>query len=465
VQLEVSVAGGQAIVSVSDTGMGIPPDEQGSVFDEFYRSRRVADSGFTGLGLGLAISRQLIQQHGGELEVRSPGDLGAGSTFSFRLPLIWESDPSARLTAPAAGRTRRVAILAEDDVSAGELREHLRLRGYEAGVYRVDTDTEWLAQLARAAPCAVILENSLANREGRALIGLLKQQKLTEGVPVLAFSVDAAAGGGRSLQLSYLNKPLQFEQLIVELERLEAPADTQQTVLVVDDDPGILDLHRRLIERTGRRVLTAPGGRAALEQVAQSAPDLILLDLLMPDMDGFAVLEQLQSGEATRGIPVIVLTGHLLSDLDLEQRSRAVAGILGKGLFSAEEIVAHVEAALSSKPALNPATRLLIRRAMAYIHNRYAEPLTREAIADHIGISADYLTDCFRQELGVTPMTYVRRFRVRQAGELLRNSDQSITRIALAVGFSDGAHFTRTFQREMKMTPRAFRRNRNGKSG
>jgi AraC-like DNA-binding protein len=97
---------------------------------------------------------------------------------------------------------------------------------------------------------------------------------------------------------------------------------------------------------------------------------------------------------------------------------------------------------------------------MAYIHARYAEPLTREEIADHIGISADYLTDCFRQELGITPITYLRRYRIRQACELLRNTDQSITQVALAVGFSDGAHFTRTFQREMKITPRAFRRSR-----
>ena len=81
-------------------------------------------------------------------------------------------------------------------------------------------------------------------------------------------------------------------------------------------------------------------------------------------------------------------------------------------------------------------------------------------IAHHVGISADYLTDCFRQELGIPPITYIRRYRIRQACELLRNSDQPITQIALAVGFSDSAHFTRTFQREMKVTPRAYRHNK-----
>jgi AraC-like DNA-binding protein len=134
-----------------------------------------------------------------------------------------------------------------------------------------------------------------------------------------------------------------------------------------------------------------------------------------------------------------------------------VAAILGKGLFSAEETLSHVEAALARQPTLGRATQRLIRKAMTCIHARFADPLTREEIADHVGISADYLTDCFRQELGVTPITYIRRYRIRQACELLRRTDQAITQIAMAVGFSDSSHFTRTFQREVGMTPRAYR--------
>jgi len=177
-------------------------------------------------------------------------------------------------------------------------------------------------------------------------------------------------------------------------------------------------------------------------------------------MDGFAVLDELQAHASTRDIPVIILTARLLSDVDLERCNRGVATILAKGLFSAEETLGHVEAALTHQHTLNRATQQLIRKAMAYIHTRFSEPLTREAIADHIGISADYLTDCFRQELGITPIIYIRRYRIRQACELLRNSNQSITQVALAVGFLDSAHFTRTFQREVGSSPRVFRRNR-----
>jgi len=275
---------------------------------------------------------------------------------------------------------------------------------------------------------------------------------------LLAYSLNSKNNQGQMLELNYLHKPLKFDQLTKELERFGTSTDKPQTVLIVDDDPGILDMHSRLIEQRGLRVVTASNGREALTLVAKQTPDLILLDLMMPEMDGFAVLDELRAKEYTRAIPVIILTAHLLSDADLERCNRGVARILGKGLFSAEETLKHVENALTRQHTLNRITQQLIRKAMAYIHARYSDPITREEIADQVGISADYLTDCFRQELGITPITYIRRYRIRQACELLRNTDQSITQVAMAVGFSDSAHFTRTFQREMKLTPRAFRR-------
>jgi YesN/AraC family two-component response regulator len=206
-------------------------------------------------------------------------------------------------------------------------------------------------------------------------------------------------------------------------------------------------------------VITARNGREALETVERSRPDLILLDLMMPEPDGFGVMDALRARETTRTIPVIVLTARALSDADLERCNKGVAAILGKGLFSAEETLNHIDAALARQPGLGKATQQLIRQAMAYIHKHYADTITRETIADAVGISADYLTDCFRQELGVTPSIYIRRYRIRQACDLLRNTDQAITQIALAVGFADSAHFTRTFQREMGLTPRAYRQN------
>jgi len=460
VHLDVSLLDKTVVISVSDTGIGISPDEQSTVFDEFYRSRRAIESGYGGLGLGLAISKQLLEQHGGSIEVRSPGDLGSGSTFSFCLPIISETDGTVELPSPPAVSTNLVVLLAESSETGNELSGYLQSRGFEVHVLRVDEDKEWLTKIVQTPPSAIILEEQLASREGWAIIGMLKRQSSSENIPVLAYSLNPEHNQGQILELNYLHKPLKPDQLARELEHLALSKDNPQTVLVVDDDPGILEMHSQLIEQTGRRALTARNGREALTQVEQHIPDLILLDLMMPEMDGFAVLDELRARESTREIPVIILTARLLSDADLEHCNRGVATILGKGLFTTEETLRHVEAALMRRHTLSRATQQLIRRAMTYIHARYAEPLTREEIAEHIGISADYLTDCFRQELGITPISYIRRYRIRQACELLRNTDHSITQVAMAVGFSDSAHFTRTFTREMKVTPRAFRHSK-----
>jgi YesN/AraC family two-component response regulator len=218
-----------------------------------------------------------------------------------------------------------------------------------------------------------------------------------------------------------------------------------------------LDFHSRLVKQLGCQAITARNGREALEVLDHTPLDLILLDLTMPEMDGFAVLEALRAREATRNIPVIVLTARLLSESDLERCNRGVATILSKGLFNTTETLQHVEAALTRQHSLGRATQQLVRQATACIQAHYSEAFTREDIAQQVGISADYLTDCFRQELGITPMTYLRRYRIRQARELLETTDLSIMQVAMAVGFSEGAHFTRTFQREVGMTPRAYR--------
>jgi signal transduction histidine kinase/CheY-like chemotaxis protein len=457
VQLDVSVVDKQVVIAISDTGIGILPSEQNTIFDEFYRSQNAVRSGYGGLGLGLAISKQLIEQHEGNIEVCSPGNLGSGSTFSFRLPIISATSLPSGLPTPLTKTNNLVTLLTEANDSASQLAEHLKKRGFDIHVCHVDKDSEWLSKITMALPSAIILDEHLAGREGWAIMGLLKRQTATENIPVLAYSLDSDNDQGQILELNYLHKPLKPDQLTRELERFALSQDNPQTVLVVDDDPGILAMHSRLIEQTGRLAVTARNGREALAMVEGQLPDLILLDLIMPEMDGFAVLDELRGRESTRDIPVIILTAHLLSDVDLERCNRGVASILGKGLFSAEETLGHIEAALMRQHVLSRTTQQLIRKAMAYIHARYSEPLGREEIADHIGISADYLTDCFRQELGITPITYIRRYRIRQACELLRNPDQSITQVALAVGFSDGAHFTRTFTREVGVTPRAFR--------
>jgi len=462
VALNVSVEDKQVVVSVSDTGIGIPPGEQDIIFHEFYRSERTIQSGYGGLGLGLAITKQLVEQHGGSIGVRSPGNLGSGSTFFFDLPIASTAALHTDLYTPLAAAGNSVLVLIERTDPADRLCAYLRDRGFDIRICCMDEQTDWLSEVTAVPPAALIMGNRLAMRDGWAIMGMLKRQPVTEHIPVLAYSLDTENDRGEFLELNYSHKPLRPEQLADELKHYCQPKSGQRTVLVVDDDPSILDLHSRIVKQIGCQAVTAHNGREALNEIERNRPDLILLDLMMPEMDGFAVLDALRKNETMRNIPVIILTARLLSEADLERCNRGVSAILSKGLLNTAETLDLIETALARQHTLGRATQQLVRQAMACIHTRYAEPLSREDIARHVGINADYLTDCFRQELSITPMTYLRRYRIRQARELLETTDFSIMQVALEVGFSESAHFTRTFQREVGMTPRAYRSNRRG---
>lgn len=458
IRLDVIPSGNSVSISVSDTGIGIPPADLEKVFDEFYRSETIIQSGLGGIGLGLAITRQLVEAHGGRISARSPGDFGCGSTFTFTLPVIQsESQLPAAFAALNSGPAWNLVILIEDNESANQFAHHFEGSGFTARVVNVDEESNWLAKVLEQLPEAILLSHGLAASRGWSLARIIRQHKSLENIPIFAFSLDPADSRGELLELNYLQKPVRAAQLSKELARLLPVRQPSQTVLIVDDDPAVLETHRRLVAQTGRRVLTAQDGHKGLELAIAEKPDLILLDLMMPEMDGFAVLDALHSRPETRSIPVIIVTGRQLSEAEVERCNRGVAGILSKGMFSQKETLEHIEAALTRRDTLNSATRRLIRRAAAIIHTRFAEPITREDIAAQLNISADYLTDCFRQEFGITPLTYLRRYRIKQACDLLQNTDLSITQIALNVGFSDSAHFTHTFIREMGLSPRAFR--------
>jgi AraC-like DNA-binding protein len=170
------------------------------------------------------------------------------------------------------------------------------------------------------------------------------------------------------------------------------------------------------------------------------------------------VLEAMRQREALRDIPVIVVTGQVLTEAEMARLSQGVATVLSKGLFSLDETLAHLDAALERPHRLSSEAQRLVRKAMAYVQQSYQEPLSRHDIARHVGMSDDYLTYCFRQELGMTPIAYLNRYRIAQAKRLLKESDGPITQIALDVGFSDSGYFSRVFRKEAGISPEVYRR-------
>jgi YesN/AraC family two-component response regulator len=187
-------------------------------------------------------------------------------------------------------------------------------------------------------------------------------------------------------------------------------------------------------------------------------PSLVILDLMMPDMDGFEVLDRMRGDDRTRQVPVVILSGRQLSLNDVKRlEQHAAVTLQSKDILSEDEIIASLHRSLFGDDTLPPQTSALAKRAIAYLHQNYARPLARWEIAEGIGVSEDYLSRVFNRELGISPWDYLNRYRISRAKELLRVTYDSISRVGRRVGFSDPAYFSRVFRRTTGMSPRAYR--------
>ncbi len=351
--------------------MGIPPEEQDVIFDEFRRSERSVARGYGGMGLGLAITRRLVELHGGSIGVKSLGEEETGSTFYFTLPII-----APGLPGPDLHHVRQNTVLLLVENSSGQLEQHLRQKGFEVELLDVSQQPEWIACVIAQPPGAVVLDFLPSVERGWELMQILKQNPETWDIPVVFYNLTPGNTQGSMLELDYLSKPVASTELFRKsLERLGLTrADNRHPILVVDDDPNVLDMHVRMLEsRTDCPILKAKNGRQALEIMQQELLGLVLLpDLMMPEMDGFEVLRLMREQEATRNVPVIVLS-HILIRHDMARLQEGVAAVLGKGLFSVEEILSQVETALNHSKRLGHQVSRTVRQAMAYIHEHYDE--------------------------------------------------------------------------------------------
>jgi AraC-like DNA-binding protein/DNA-binding LytR/AlgR family response regulator len=324
----------------------------------------------------------------------------------------------------------------------------------------MDETADWITQLVVSPPAAIVVDVSATAHQGWGVLKAIKGHPKMRHLPVLFCSL--SPDGGSVLEFDYLTKPIELAELTRALDQhwLAPDADHDvRTILVVDDDLNTLEMHARIVQAhsPSHRVVTAGNGLEALDVLQRECIDLVLLDLMMPELDGFGVLEAMREKEITREIPVIVLTGQVLTERDMSRLNRGVATVLSKGLFSLEETLAHVDIALERNRKLSGEAQRLVRQAMAYLHEHYADSISRADLARHVALSADYLTFCFRKELGVTPVAYLNRYRVNQAKQLLADPSKSITEVALEVGFSDSGYFSRVFRREVGISPEAYR--------
>jgi signal transduction histidine kinase/CheY-like chemotaxis protein len=344
----VEPAGEELEIAVTDTGIGIATKDQVRLFQPFVQIDSSLARNFEGTGLGLAMVKRLAELHGGRVAIAS--EPGKGSTFTVRLPyrvgeasVVAEPAPKRR-----PGRAKRLAFVVEDKDDAAELlRLHLESEGLE--VIRA-TDAETGLKLARErSPDVITLDLLLPGMDGWEFLTALKANVSIATIPVMIVSIVADEKKGLALGAAQvLQKPVGRQELttaLADLGLLPSPG-RQVTILVVDDDPKAVDILGAFLETAGCRVVRAFGGREGIEQARSLQPDLMILDLMMPEVSGFDVVEALKGDASTRAIPIIVVTAKVVTPADRAVLNRHVVRLLQKTEFRRENFLAEVRRAL-----------------------------------------------------------------------------------------------------------------------
>ena len=345
ISLKARVNGHFAEISVTDTGVGVAPDDQSKIFEEFYRAKAEVAKKREGTGLGLALTKKFVELHGGTIWLES--QLDHGSTFTFTLPMqeSVEIAPAPAAVTPKVHDEQALALVVEDDPRAAKL---LSIYLKEAGfVIEVANSGEAGLEKARALhPAVIALDILMQGIDGWEFLARLKADRSTAGIPVVVVSMVDERGKGFALGAAeYLVKPVDREAVISAVRRVvrtRTPDQHEITILAVDDDPIALDLIQAVLQPEGWTVIKAAGGRLGVRLARERRPCLIVLDLLMPDVDGFQVLEDLKRDPLTASIPVVVLNCQALTPEEKAALNGRITDLIQKGQFSHKDFVAQI---------------------------------------------------------------------------------------------------------------------------
>jgi PAS domain S-box-containing protein len=353
VTVEANNVGMAVQVSVRDTGVGIDPEDISRIFDRFYRADDPVVQEASGTGLGLPIVKMFVEMHGGRVWVDS--EKGKGSTFTFILPVPGaELEPKepASLPSPPPPITAKSVLVVDDDPDIAQLvRMHLESNGYH--VLTASRGSQALELVKEDKVDLIVLDRLLPDTDGLALLDTLKTDPSTAGIPIVMLTIveddgDAMARGASA----YLVKPIN-EQLL--LRQIGTVLSRRGRVLIVEDDQDTNDLLSRALRRVGYTTEAAKDGYEALACARRARPDIILLDLRLPGMDGFEALSHLKRNIATGTIPIIAISAHATNPVAERERliTLGAADFLLKPL-GIEELITAVDRAIDLAGARNP---------------------------------------------------------------------------------------------------------------
>lgn len=312
----------QIAITVWDTGIGIAAEHRRAIFDVFYQAGATTKGIREGTGLGLAICKRLVEQQNGRIWVES--ELGEGSRFTFSMPTP-QTPPASELHRS----TRPTVLVIEEDNSVQQLAVELEPEGYH--VTFAGSAREALVKALELQPQAILLDLMLPGGKGWEALENLKSLRDTEKIPVIAISVLPQEGAAPLGAAAHLTKPVAKDTLLSALRKYTQPGEKKSSILLVDDEPAALELAQQIVSGAGYECVLASNGREALERIEEAPPSAIVVDLMMPEMNGFELIFRLKGDSRYSRIPVLVLTGIALSENEVILLRRTTNAILIKG--------------------------------------------------------------------------------------------------------------------------------------
>ena len=377
--------------AVSDTGIGMTPEQQAKLFEEFTQADSSTARQYGGTGLGLAITRKLARMMGGDVTLTS--EAGKGSTFTVRLPANTDVPAGAPISSDRGRSTRADCVLViDDDATARELiSDHLKAGGFS--VVTAAGGVEGIKLAKELQPTAITLDVMMPDLDGWSVLAALRQNPELADIPVIMVSIVDDKRRGIALGAAgYLTKPIDRERLHRLVRRFQAPTRATR-VLMVEDDASQRERMLGWLERPHWIVREAANGQEALDLLREEKPDVILLDLMMPEMDGFEVVAALQGDKDWRDIPVIVITSL---DLDAKDRARLNSGVqsvLVKEKFRPEDLVERIRQLSQSRPAVSEPDGNGIVTKLLYVEdnddNVYMLKMRLELLGDFEVVTAE----------------------------------------------------------------------------
>jgi signal transduction histidine kinase/DNA-binding response OmpR family regulator len=325
ISAEHDLAAGTVTFSVTDTGIGIAPEDQAKIFEEFIQVQGPHQRKVKGTGLGLPLCRKLAMLLGGTVGVRS--EAGLGSTFLATLPMRLREDEPQDAPATIQADPSRMSILIVEDEEEAQLVYEKVFRDSAYAIVPARTLRQARQALEQMRPAAIILDIALQREQTWHWLSELKKDPSTQSIPIIVVSTTDDTRKAYALGAdAYFVKPFEPLDLLARLD-----ACTSQRILLIDDDAAYRYTVRKALAPTRRQVIEAEDGRSGLHAAETTRPQLIVLDLGLPDVDGKIVLERLHENPATRGIPVLVATSRDLTNAERAALSRHARAVLSKG--------------------------------------------------------------------------------------------------------------------------------------